>query len=67
VRKKMASVLLCVFLLAFAIGAMVSTAQADDGCFATCINGVLLVCCPLPGGGYDCDFGGACDWPGWIP
>ena len=65
-RRKMALVLLCVFVLAFAIGAMISTAHAKP-CIGTCFNGTWLICCPLPGGSYDCNWGGPCDWGGWIP
>jgi hypothetical protein len=66
-RKKLALVLVCVFVLAFAFGAMVSTAHAAKPCIASCINGTLITCCPLPGGGWDCNWGGECDWGGWIP
>jgi hypothetical protein len=66
-RKKMIVILLGVFILAFAIGAMMPAAQAARPCIGTCINGTWLICCPLPGGGWDCNWGGPCNWPGWIP
>lgn len=60
-RKKIALVLVCVFALAFAIGALVSTANAGGHCIGTCLNGHWLICCPVPGG-YDCFVGDECDW-----
>ncbi len=61
-RKKIALVLVCVFALAFAIGALVSTAHAAKPCFGTCLNGYWFICCPAPGGGYECFVGDECDW-----
>ncbi|MCP4582917.1 MAG: hypothetical protein GY839_15005 [candidate division Zixibacteria bacterium] len=66
-RRKMIVALLSIFILAFAIGAMMPAAQAGGPCIACCINGQLLVCCPMPGGGWDCYWDGPCDWGGMIP
>jgi hypothetical protein len=66
-RKKIALTMVCLLALAFAFGAMVTPTQAGKPCIGTCLNGTLLVCCPLPGGGWDCYEDGPCDWPGWIP
>lgn len=66
-RKKMFLAVLCVFVLAFAFGAMVPTSHATPPCIGTCLNGTWLICCPDGAGGWDCYWGGPCDWPGWIP
>jgi hypothetical protein len=66
-RKKLVLALLCVFVLAFAFGATVSTTQAAKPCIGTCINNTWLICCPDGAGGWECYWGGYCDWPGWIP
>ncbi|PKK83007.1 MAG: hypothetical protein CVT49_10710 [candidate division Zixibacteria bacterium HGW-Zixibacteria-1] len=65
-HKKSFTVLVCVFVLAFLVGALVSTAQAKPNCIATCLNGTWYICCPIPGG-WNCYWGDACNWPGWIP
>jgi hypothetical protein len=66
-RRKMALILLSMFVLAFTVGALIGVAYARPPCIATCINGTWMVCCPRAGGGWDCNWGGPCDWPGWIP
>ena len=62
-RKKIGVVLLSLFVLSFAIGVIVTPAQARPPCMATCINGVLWVCCPgpIPGVMY-CYWDGPCNW-----
>lgn len=66
-QRKFLAILMCVFCLAFAVGALVSTAYAKPDCIATCLNGTWYICCPAGGGTWDCYWGDSCDWPGWIP
>lgn len=61
-RKKLMVLLVCLFAMAFFIGAMVSTAQARPPCMATCINGTLWVCCPGGFGAWYCYWDGPCNW-----
>ena len=53
-KRIIAMLFIVVFVVSFAIGALVSTAEAKPPCIATCINGTYWVCCPLPGGGWNC-------------
>ena len=59
-RKKLAILLVCLFALTFAMGALVSTAQAKLPCTAACINGMLRVCCYNAQGVYTCNWRGPC-------
>ena len=57
-------VVICV--LAFAVGftmtALAPTAEAARPCIGTCIFNTWLICCPDGQGGWDCYWGGPCDW-----
>ena len=61
-RRTVSVALLAVFVMTFAVGVMVSTAEAEDPCIATCLWGYYLICCPDGQGGWDCFWGGPCDW-----
>ena len=61
-RKLFAVALLVLFVLAFALGVLASTAEARPPCYATCINGTLWVCCPVSPGLAECFWDGPCNW-----
>ncbi len=52
-KKKLAIMFLLLFALAFAFGALATTANAivnpPPGCWWECDNGFIKLCCPLPG------------------
>jgi len=66
-KKMLAVLFIGIFVMAFTVGVIVSTAEAKPPCIATCINGTYFVCCPTGGGQWQCYWDGPCDWPGWIP
>lgn len=66
-KRIITAVLVVVFAVSFTVGVLVSNVQAKPPCIATCINGMLWVCCPIGGGQLECGWDGPCDWPGWMP
>jgi hypothetical protein len=66
-KKFLTVLILGLFVMTFAVGFHTTDVQASDPCIGTCLNGTWLICCPDGSGGWDCYWGGPCDWPGWIP
>lgn len=59
-KKFLSVVFIFVFVMAFTMGVMVSTAEAVPPCNATCINGTYWVCCPSGWGPWFCGWDGPC-------
>jgi len=60
-KKLLAVLFVAVFAVTFAIGIVVTTAEAKAPCISTCINHVQVICCPTASG-WDCQWGGYCNW-----
>lgn len=61
-KKLLVAACVVALVLAFTITALAPSSNAARPCIATCLNGTLLVCCPVGGGQWECHWDGPCDW-----